>query len=74
VALERAAWLEREFGAEVDWLPFDLHPEYPAEGIAFEDLERRYNRDLRAGQKAMFDAASLPHARFLAGERVNAAR
>jgi predicted DsbA family dithiol-disulfide isomerase len=31
--LERAAWLERRYGARVDWYPFDLHPEYPAEGV-----------------------------------------
>jgi predicted DsbA family dithiol-disulfide isomerase len=24
------------------WLPFDLHPEYPAEGIPLEQLHRRY--------------------------------
>jgi predicted DsbA family dithiol-disulfide isomerase len=28
----------------------------------FEELEARYNRDLRAGQAQMFDAVSLPHA------------
>ncbi len=32
----------REFDAEVTWLPFDLHPEYPAEGIPLEQLHRRY--------------------------------
>ena len=32
----------REFGADVLWLPFDLHPEYPPEGIALEQLHRRY--------------------------------
>ena len=31
--MERAAWLERRFGASVEWLAFDLHPEYPPEGI-----------------------------------------
>ena len=25
-------WM-RQFGAEVEWFPFDLHPEYPPEGI-----------------------------------------
>jgi predicted DsbA family dithiol-disulfide isomerase len=28
----------------------------------FEELEARYNRDLRSSQAAMFDAVSLPHA------------
>jgi predicted DsbA family dithiol-disulfide isomerase len=32
VGLERAAWLERQFGAEIEWRPFQLHPEYPPEG------------------------------------------
>ncbi len=32
----------REFDAEVLWLPFDLHPEYPPEGIPLADLHRRY--------------------------------
>jgi predicted DsbA family dithiol-disulfide isomerase len=32
----------REFGAEVMWLPFDLHPEYPPEGIPLAELHRRY--------------------------------
>jgi predicted DsbA family dithiol-disulfide isomerase len=43
-------------------LPFDLHPEYPSGGTEFAELEARYNRDLRAGQAQMFDAAGLPHA------------
>jgi predicted DsbA family dithiol-disulfide isomerase len=32
----------REFDADVVWLPFDLHPEYPVEGIPLEALHRRY--------------------------------
>jgi predicted DsbA family dithiol-disulfide isomerase len=32
----------REFDADVLWLPFDLHPEYPPEGIALAELHRRY--------------------------------
>jgi predicted DsbA family dithiol-disulfide isomerase len=32
----------REFDADVEWLPFDLHPEYPVEGIPLEELHRRY--------------------------------
>jgi predicted DsbA family dithiol-disulfide isomerase len=43
-------------------LPFDLHPEYPPEGIAIEELEAKYGRDLRSGQARMFDEAGLPHA------------
>jgi predicted DsbA family dithiol-disulfide isomerase len=32
----------REFDADVVWLPFDLHPEYPLEGIPLAELHRRY--------------------------------
>ena len=32
----------REFDADVTWLPFDLHPEYPPEGIPLVELHRRY--------------------------------
>ena len=32
----------REFDADVVWLPFDLHPEYPVEGIPLAALHRRY--------------------------------
>jgi predicted DsbA family dithiol-disulfide isomerase len=34
--------VRREFDADVVWLPFDLHPEYPPEGIPLADLHRRY--------------------------------
>jgi len=37
-----AGQVRREFDAEVTWLPFDLHPEYPPEGIPLEQLHRRY--------------------------------
>ena len=32
----------REFDADVVWLPFDLHPEYPPEGISLAELHGRY--------------------------------
>jgi len=31
-----------EFDADVVWLPFELHPDYPPEGIPLADLHRRY--------------------------------
>lgn len=42
VARERAAWLHSEYGAQVEWLPFDLHPEYPPDGLARPALVARY--------------------------------
>jgi len=61
VALERAAWLEREHGAEVDWLPFDLHPEYPPEGIAREELQRRYPEDVHERTRRMVEETGLTY-------------
>ncbi|HEV2591194.1 MAG TPA: DsbA family protein [Gaiellaceae bacterium] len=37
-----AGQARREFDADVTWLPFDLHPEYPPEGISLDELHRRY--------------------------------
>jgi predicted DsbA family dithiol-disulfide isomerase len=34
--------VRREFDADVTWLPFDLHPEYPPEGIPLAEVHRRY--------------------------------
>jgi predicted DsbA family dithiol-disulfide isomerase len=61
VALERAAWLEREHGAQVDWLPFDLHPEYPPEGIPRAELYRRYPEDVHEQTRQMVEAAGLAY-------------
>lgn len=44
------------------WRPFDLHPEYPPEGIAFSELEARYGDGVADRQRAMFDQAGLPYA------------
>ena len=47
------------------WRPFDLHPEYPPEGIPRADLERRYGQGFHGRLFAMFDDAGLPHAETL---------
>jgi predicted DsbA family dithiol-disulfide isomerase len=59
VGLARAEWLERRFGAKVDWLPFDLHPEYPPEGITRAELETRYPADAQARVRAMIESAGF---------------
>jgi predicted DsbA family dithiol-disulfide isomerase len=55
----------REFDADVRWLPFDLHPEYPPEGIPLAELHRRYGLD--TGQddplRDRFEAAGLVYNR-----------
>ena len=61
MALERAAWLEREHGAKIEWLPFDLHPEYPPEGIPREDLHRRYPEDVHERTRRMVEESGITY-------------
>ena len=49
------------------WLPFDLHPEYPPEGIPKEELKRRYGAGVDDMLAARFADAGLP---FTPAERV----
>lgn len=60
VAVERAQWLRDRFGATVHWHPFDLHPEYPPEGIPREELDRRYGPAMREQVRTMITEAGLP--------------
>lgn len=46
----------------VDWLPFDLHPEYPPSGVSRAEMEQRLGDGWLERLAAMFDAAGLPHA------------
>jgi predicted DsbA family dithiol-disulfide isomerase len=43
------------FGAEITWLPFELHPEYPPEGISRAELHARYGESMRDRLKAQFE-------------------
>ena len=61
VGLERAHWLEREHGASVEWLPFDLHPEYPPEGIPRAALEERYGPQIHERTREAVEAAGLEY-------------
>jgi len=62
VTAERA---RREFDADVLWLPFDLHPDYPQEGIPLEQLHRRYGIGVgeRDPLRDRFAAAGLEYNR-----------
>jgi predicted DsbA family dithiol-disulfide isomerase len=55
----------REFDADVVWLPFDLHPEYPPEGIPLAELHRRYGIGVgeRDPLRERFAAAGLEYNR-----------
>ena len=64
VARERAGFLRREAGARIEWLPFDLHPEYPPQGIARAELARRYGASFADAVRRMNEEAGLvynPH-------------
>ena len=41
------------------WLPFDLHPEYPPDGIPREQLHARYGDAFHERLKRSFEAADL---------------
>jgi predicted DsbA family dithiol-disulfide isomerase len=43
------------------WLPFDLHPEYPPEGLPRERLLARYGEEGIARTAAMFEARGLEY-------------
>jgi predicted DsbA family dithiol-disulfide isomerase len=53
--------MARRYGAQIEWLPFDLHPEYPPEGILRSELLRRYGTDFTERLNQMFDEAGLPY-------------
>ncbi len=53
--------LERRFGAAVSWLPFDLHPEYPPEGIPRAQLLARYDPAMPERLRELFAARGLEY-------------
>jgi predicted DsbA family dithiol-disulfide isomerase len=58
--MERATWLARRYGAQIEWLPFDLHPEYPPGGISIEELRAKYPGDFHRQVDRMIDETGLP--------------
>jgi predicted DsbA family dithiol-disulfide isomerase len=64
VGLARARWLQERYGASIEWLPFDLHPEYPVEGISREaDDAGHGGASWRDVLVFMFEDAGLPASR-----------
>ena len=53
--------MARRFGADVTWLPFDLHPEYPQEGIPREQLHARYGASHHERLKTRFAEERLAY-------------
>jgi len=61
VAQPTATWLGRRFGATIVWLPFDLHPEYPPEGLPRVELLARYGDEMTERMRASFAARGLEY-------------
>jgi predicted DsbA family dithiol-disulfide isomerase len=53
--------MERQLGANVTWLPFDLHPEYPPEGLPREQLLARYGPGTTERMQQFFAARGLEY-------------
>lgn len=51
--------MQRQLGAQVTWLPFDLHPEYPAAGLPREQLLARYGPGMTDRVRDFFAARGL---------------
>lgn len=60
MARERVEWLRRQLGAQVEWFPYHLHPEYPPEGIARSVLVERYGDHFATAVREMAETAGLP--------------
>ena len=54
------SWLRRQLGADVEWLPYDLHPEYPPQGIARAELVARYGDHFQDAVRSMAETSGLP--------------
>jgi predicted DsbA family dithiol-disulfide isomerase len=48
-------------GARVIWLPFDLHPEYPPEGLPRQQLLERYGPGMTERMQRFFAARGLDY-------------
>ncbi len=53
--------MREQVDAEITWAPFDLHPEYPPEGIPREQLVARYGPDGMARTAAFFAEHGLDY-------------
>lgn len=53
--------MQERFDAAVEWLPFDLHPEYPPEGIPRTELVARYGPEGMERTRAFFERHGLAY-------------
>jgi predicted DsbA family dithiol-disulfide isomerase len=65
--------VRREFDADLLWLPFDLHPEYPPDGIPRSQLIARYGQGMHDRMRESFEAHGLvynPHPEIVPNTRL----
>lgn len=53
--------MERRVGARLEWKPFDLHPEYPPEGLPRAQLLARYGEGMTEHVRSFFAARGLDY-------------
>ena len=51
----------RRYGAEIEWYPFDLHPEYPPEGITRASLATRYGPGIEDHTRQLIEGAGFTY-------------
>ena len=51
----------RRYGAEIEWLPFDLHPEYPPEGVPRSSLAARYGPGFEDRTRQLIEQAGFDY-------------
>ena len=51
--------MRERYGATVTWLPFDLHPEYPPDGVSRADYHRRLGSDVDERMRTIFERNGL---------------
>lgn len=51
----------RRYGAEIEWLPFDLHPEYPSEGVPRASLAKRYGPGIEDHTRRLIEGAGFEY-------------
>ena len=51
----------RRYGAEIEWMPFDLHPEYPPEGITRASLGKRYGPGIEDHTRQLVEGAGFEY-------------
>jgi predicted DsbA family dithiol-disulfide isomerase len=54
-----AEWIRERFGAAIEWLPFDLHPEYPPEGVPRNPERSERTRGLFVAQGLVYNPPDI---------------